>query len=114
LPLSTIEGTADRGARSETDDWDRVSVAVLRLTPGGDEERMPVLEVGIGVGYFRYALPPTEPARAWRLAGRGRPGEEERGSNGGSKVGAGRLVPVAGGGSVGSVCLDCGESIITS
>lgn len=48
---------------------------------------MPVLEVGTGVGYRRWApVPPT----FWRLEGRGSPGEDE-GSNGGSREGAGRL-----------------------
>jgi hypothetical protein len=31
--------------------------------------------------------------RAWRFAGRGRPGEEERGSKAGRREGAGRLTP---------------------
>lgn len=48
---------------------------------------MPVLEVGTGVGYRRWApVPPT----FWRLEGRGSPGEDD-GSNGGSREGAGRL-----------------------
>lgn len=49
---------------------------------------MPVLEVGTGVGYLRNALDD-----AWRFAGRGSPGEEERGSNAGRSEGAGRLIP---------------------
>lgn len=51
---------------------------------------------------------------AWRLAGRGRPGDEESGSKGGRRVGAGRFVPAvaAGGGSVGSGCFDGDESIM--
>jgi hypothetical protein len=54
---------------------------------------MPVLEVGIGVGYLRKALDPFDPSRACLFTGRGRPGEEDRGSNGGRSEGAGRLVP---------------------
>jgi hypothetical protein len=50
---STTVGTADRGARSDTIDWVRCSPG-LWWTAGGDEERMPVVEVGIGVGYFAY------------------------------------------------------------
>lgn len=110
-----MDGTADKGARSERADSVRTSAvgrdAVPRI-PGGDEERIPVLEVGTGVGYLRYAVLPIEPARACRLTGRGSPGEEERGSKGGRRVGAGRLVPAAGGGSVGSVFFDCGEESI--
>lgn len=51
---------------------------------------MPVLEVGTGVGYFTKAL-----AVACLLDGRGKPGEEERSSNGGSRLGAGRFTPAA-------------------
>ncbi len=36
-----------------------------------------------------------EPARACLLDGRGRPGEEDSGSKGGSSDGAGRLMPAA-------------------
>lgn len=78
---SSTAGTADRGARSE----------VVRARPGrrgGELERMPVDEVGTGVGYLRCAFPVF-----WRFNGRGRAGEEERGSNAGSNDGAGRLVP---------------------
>lgn len=78
---SSTAGTADRGARSE----------VVRARPGrrgGELDRMPVLEVGTGVGYLSCAFPVC-----WRFNGRGRAGEEERGSNGGSNEGAGRFVP---------------------
>jgi len=40
---------------------------------------------------------------ACRFAGRGKPGDDERGSNGGSSEGAGRLTPAVG--SVGSKAL---------
>ncbi len=66
---------------------------------------MPVLEVGIGVGYLENALG----ARACLFNGLGRPGEEEKGSNGGSRDGAGRFTPATrakgeadAGGSIGS------------
>lgn len=54
LPLRTMVGTAESGARSETDDWAREAKLVggPRWTPGGEDESMPVLEVGRGVGYF--------------------------------------------------------------
>lgn len=55
---------------------------------GGLEERMPVLDVGAGVGYLKKA-----DAVACRFDGLGRPGDEERGSNAGSKEGAGRFTP---------------------
>jgi hypothetical protein len=93
--LSSIEGTADRGALSERDDWVRMRPGLGRWTPGGDEERMPVLEVGTGVGYLRNALEAAEPIRACLLAGRGSPGEEDRGSKGGRRLGAERFVPVS-------------------
>ena len=47
-----------------------------------------MLEVGTGVGYLR---------KAWELAcrfeGRGKPGEEESGSNAGRRAAAGRFLP---------------------
>lgn len=51
-----------------------------------------------GVGYLRRApwVLPTEPARACLLSGRGKPGEEDSGSNGGRRLGAGRLTPATG------------------
>ncbi|TFB01397.1 hypothetical protein CCMA1212_006990 [Trichoderma ghanense] len=52
---------------------------------------MPVLDVGTGVGYRRWAPVPEPVPTFWRLDGRGRPGEDERGSKGGSRDGAGRL-----------------------
>lgn len=108
--FSTTDGTAESGARSDTEDWLRVR---LPRGLGGDEERIPVLDVGTGVGYLRWAFAPV----ACRFAGRGRPGDEESGSKGGRRVGAGRFVPAvaaaAGGGSVGSVCLGGDESIMT-
>lgn len=52
-----------------------------------------MLEVGTGVGYFWNALDPRSPSRACFFNGRGNPGEDERGSNGGSKDGAGRFIP---------------------
>jgi hypothetical protein len=67
---------------------------------------MPVLDVGTGVGYFSCCAVLVRR----RFNGRGRPGEEESGSNGGSRDVAGRLVPaiegevgeIRGAGSVGS------------
>jgi hypothetical protein len=47
-----------------------------------------VLEVGTGVGYLRNAF-----EVACLFAGRGKPGEEESGSNAGSNDGAGRFTP---------------------
>jgi hypothetical protein len=43
---------------------------------GGELDRMPVLEVGTGVGYFRAMPLPM----FWRLTGRGKAGDEESGS----------------------------------
>lgn len=111
LAGSETDGTAESGARSLADDdceRERPPPKAWRGL-GGEDERMPVLEVGTGVGYFRYA----SLAVAWRLAGRGRPGDEESGSKGGRSVGGGRLVPAAGaaGGSVGSGRFGGDESI---
>lgn len=83
--LSSREGTADRGARSER-------VVCVRTRPrGGEDERIPVLEVGIGVGYLTKGIGPSGPSRAPRFKCLGRPGDEE-GSKGGSKEGAGRFL----------------------
>lgn len=52
------------------------------------------MEVGIGVGYFWYAASRSEGEdRACLLEGRGKPGEEEKGSNAGRRDGAGRFTP---------------------
>lgn len=69
---------------------------------------MPVLEVGIGVGYLRKAFDV-----ACRFMGRGKPGDEESGSNGGSKVGAGRLTPAVDGSEGSAALLVEGEESIT-
>jgi hypothetical protein len=105
--LSSTEGTLDRGARSDTVDW-VLCRAGRDPRRGGLEERMPVLDVGTGVGYLRKAW-----EFACRFEGRGRPGEDERGSNAGRSEGAGRFTPAAVG-SVGSgalLLLDGEESI---
>lgn len=93
--MSITDRTSESGARSETDDCVRWSEG-RGPTRGGLDERIPVLEVGTGVGYLRKAL-----EVAWRFAGRGSPGDEERGSNAGSSEGAGLLTPAVEG-SVGS------------
>jgi len=54
---------------------------------------MPVVDVGTGVGYFKKASPCEGEDRAWRFEGRGKAGEDESGSNAGSREGAGRLTP---------------------
>jgi len=59
---------------------------------------MPVVDVGIGVGYFWYAASRSEgEERACLFEGRGKPGDEENGSNAGSSDGAGRFTPEIGG-----------------
>jgi hypothetical protein len=88
--LSSTVGTADRGARSETADWARVKPG--RWTRGGEDERIPVLEVGTGVGYL-CILDPKQESRACLLEGRGKPGEEDRGSKAGRSAVAGRFTP---------------------
>jgi hypothetical protein len=93
-----IEGTVESGARSETEDKVRCKRGLLSWYGGGEEERIPVVDVGIGVGYFRYA------ASCWGggetaclFEGRGKPGEEEYGSKAGSRDGAGRFTPAVAG-----------------
>lgn len=107
-------GTAESGARS----------GATPVRPGGELDKIPVLDVGTGVGYLRWTrerplLEPESGAVFWRLAGRGSPGEDERGSNGGRRHGAGRLEPARGfmTGRVGSaerrfVGEDCNESMV--
>lgn len=51
----TTVGTAESGARSECMDWRRW-IDGLVWTLGGEEDRIPVVEVGTGVGYFEYAF----------------------------------------------------------
>jgi len=100
LSSSVMDGTAERGARSET-------VDCVRCVPGrrddsscgGEEGMIPVEDVGTGVGYFWLAaVCSIGETRAWRFTGRGRPGEEENGSNAGSNegAGAGRFTPATG------------------
>ena len=85
-------GTADNGALSVTPEGARVRAGLW--TRGGEDERMPVLEVGTGVGYLCTAEPKAT-SRACLLRGRGKPGEEERGSKAGKSAVAGRLAPAA-------------------
>lgn len=61
------------------------------LRRNGELDKIPVLDVGMGVGYRRLA----SVAVFWRFEVRGRPGEEDRSSNGGNSEGAGRLVPAS-------------------
>jgi hypothetical protein len=106
--FSSMEGTVERGTRSDAVDCVRCR-AGLGPTRGGLEERMPVLDVGAGVGYVRKAL-----AVACLLFGRGRPGDEDKGSNGGSSEAACRFTPaVEGRDGSGVVFCDGVESITT-
>ena len=91
-------GTVESGARSEREDWVRCKPSLGCATCGGDEERIPVVDVGIGVGYFRYAVFRCEGENtACLLEGRGKAGEEDSGSKAGSREGAGRLTPAVAG-----------------
>lgn len=102
-PLSSnwIVGTLERGTRSDSVETTlcrpgRVEVGCR----GGDEESMPVEEVGIaGVGYLPFlSAALIEEAVATRFAGRGRKDEDGSDcSKGGSREGAGRFVPAIGG-----------------
>lgn len=91
--LSSRDGTVDRGARSDTIDCARsvTTPAGWSWRRGGEDERIPVLEVGIGVGYLTKEAGPLGLSRAILFNGLGRPGDDE-GSKGGSKVGAGRFL----------------------
>lgn len=81
---SSTDGTDPRGTRSE---GLRASCGLRR----GELDRIPVLDVGTGVGYLRWASWP----RFWRLSGRGRAGDDERGSNGGRRDGADLFDPAS-------------------
>ena len=98
LSESVTDCTAESGARSDKMDWVRRRPALGTMC-GGEEERIPVVDVGIGEGYFRYASSWCEgECLACRLAGRGSAGEEEdeeEGSKAGSRDGAGRFTPAA-------------------
>ena len=112
MTSSSIEGTEASGARSD-------KVEAVRCRPGrrvlhkrgGEDENMPVDEVGTGVGYFDFALPyfrgeylgtafSSGDARATRFAGRGSEGEDS-GSKAGRREGkadsADLLMPATGG-----------------
>ena len=55
----TTEGSADSGALSEIDDCVRCRLG-RAWTCGGEEDRIPVVEVGIGVGYFSLVASRSE------------------------------------------------------
>jgi hypothetical protein len=84
-----IEGTAERGARSETEDCVRWRPGLVWIR-GGEEDRIPVVEVGIGVGYLAYTASRSDGEERAFLVGRGSPGEELNGSNAGKR----RFTPV--------------------
>lgn len=108
-----MEGTADKGARSVVDARFRDGRTAGR---GGEEEMIPVVEVGTGVGYLAYMESrPEGEKRACRFEGRGKPGEEEdSGSNAGSREGAGRFfVPAKDGNAGWELVLLGEESIMT-
>lgn len=89
-------GTAERGALS-IDDWVRCRPA-RACAAGGEEERIPVVDVGIGVGYLYADSYSAVEVRTLLLFRPGKVGEEEgSGSKAGSKVGTGRFVPAIAG-----------------
>jgi hypothetical protein len=93
-----IVGTVESGARSEREDCVRCNPGLGRVIRGGDEDRIPVVDVGIGVGYFWYAASRCDGEKtACLLEGRGKAGEEDRGSKAGNNEGAGRLTPAVAG-----------------
>lgn len=83
-------GTVDRGLRSEPAEKVRRVEDRAAATPGGEDDRIWVDEVGTGVGYFK-----TSGSRATRFEGRGREGDELKGSKAGSRE-AGRFMPATG------------------
>lgn len=97
-----------------TAEWARIKPGRrVRSTCGGEEEGIIVVEEGIGVGYWRSLLP-NFAGDAWgrRFIGRGRAGEEDKGSNAGSRVGAGRLTPATGETGKGTCCGEEGISLV--
>ncbi len=109
-----IVGTVDSGVRSEREDWVRCMPGLSSAIRGGDDERIPVVDVGIGVGYFRYASRLDGDDTACLFEGRGRAGEEDRGSKAGSSEGAGRLTPAVAGEDARRFILLGEESIMTT
>lgn len=98
---SSIEGTVDRGARSERVEAVRWKAA-RRMFPGcgGDEGTKVDEDVGTGVGSicFPWICLKGDAACVGRFKGRGRTGGEDSGSKAGSKdgAGAGRFSPMIG------------------
>lgn len=74
-------GTVDKGARSDSVDKDRLTGGLTPAARGGEELSICVDEVGTGVGYVRVS---SKTSRV-RFSGRGKAGDEDRGSNAGSK-----------------------------
>lgn len=103
-------GTEASGARSESDEKVRWRPG-RRAARGGDEDMIPVDDVGTGVGYLERSsvrIPANGAldgevwgdSRATRFAGRGSGGEDESGSKAGSRAGtseAGRFTPATDG-----------------
>ena len=73
---SSIDGTEERGVRSENAESVLANPARRVLGSwGGDDGIMPVEDVGIGVGYLDF-LPSDGDVRD-RFVGRGKEGEDE-------------------------------------
>lgn len=90
LLSNSIEGTADRGARSEKEDTGREGRVLGSC--GGDDDGIYVGEVAISdFGQLPLSLSNEETRE--RFVGRGKDGDDDEGSNAGNSDGAERFVP---------------------
>lgn len=90
LLSNSIEGTADRGARSEKEDMGRGGRVLGSC--GGDDDGIYVEEVaGSDLGKLPSSSSNEETRE--RFAGRGKDGDDDDGSNAGNSEGAGRFMP---------------------
>lgn len=89
--LSSIVGTSESGARSETVEWSLWKGGRPVLILGGEEDSIAVEEVGTGVGYVTSSLRTSR----LRFRGLGSAGDEN-GSKAGSREATGRLLPATG------------------
>lgn len=90
LLSNSIEGTADRGARSEKEDTGREGRVLGSC--GGDDDGIYVEEVAIS-DFGKLPLSSSNEETRERFEGRGKDGDDDEGSNAGNSDGAERFVP---------------------
>lgn len=90
LLSNSIEGTADRGARSEKEDTGRDGRVLGSC--GGDDDGIYVEEVAIS-DFEKLPLSSSNEETRERFVGRGKDGDDDEGSNAGNSDGAERFMP---------------------